>query len=78
MNYSLGSARASLPFTELTRIKVPKLSEDDIKSLTSLQTDLDIHTTEVNKTKQSINLFVDRYMKGKNTTESGMILHLDD
>ena len=63
MNYSLGSARASLPFTELTRIKAPKLSEDDIKSLTLLQNDLDIHTTEVNKTKQSINLFVERYMK---------------
>lgn len=75
MNYSLGSARASLPFTELTRIKAPKLSEDDINNLTLLQTDLDKHTTEVNTVKENINQFVERYMKGKVTINTEMASH---
>ena len=63
MNYSLGSARASLPFSELTRIKAPKLSEDDIKSLNKLQDSLDKYATQVNTVKQNINGFVEQYMK---------------
>lgn len=65
MNYSLGSARASLPFSELTRIKAPRLSNDDIKSLNTLQYRLNNYEAESNKVKLSINEYVDRYMKGK-------------
>ena len=81
MNYSLGSARASLPFSELTRIKAPKLSEDDIKSLNKLQNSLDKFATQVNKVRQNINGFVEQYMKGtkelqatkqKNSTDCGL------
>lgn len=65
MNYSLGSARASLPFSELTRIKAPKLSEDDIKSLNKLQHSLDKYASQVNTIRQNINGFVEQYMKEK-------------
>lgn len=65
MNYSLGSARASLPFSELTRIKAPKLSEADIKSLNKLQGKLDKYATQVNSVRQNINGFVEQYMKEK-------------
>ena len=65
MNYSLGSARASLPFSELTRIKAPKLSEDDIKSLNTLQANLDESTTQVNTVRQNINRYMEQYMETK-------------
>ena len=65
MNYSLGSARASLPFSELTRIKAPKLSEADIKSLNTLQFNLDEYTTQVNTIRQNINGYVEQYMETK-------------
>ncbi|MFH1031154.1 MAG: N-6 DNA methylase [Chloroflexota bacterium] len=76
LNYSLGSARASLPFSELTRIKAPKLSKDDINGLTLLQDDLDKHTTEVNKARQGINQFVEKCMSGKNPIEMATASHL--
>lgn len=65
MNYSLGSARASLPFSELTRIKVPKPSDDDIKSLHKLQENLDKYDTQVNEVKHDINSYVEQYMGTK-------------
>jgi len=76
MNYSLGSARASLPFSELTRIKAPKISEPDTTSLIALQNDLDKHTTEMNQARQSINQYVDGYMKGKPIVAKEMVSHL--
>ena len=78
MNYSLSSARASLPFSELTRIKAPKLIKEDTNSLITLQEDLDKHTTEVNQAKQSINQYVERYMKGKIIVDPSMVSHLKD
>jgi len=78
MNYSLGSARASLPFTELTRIKAPKPNDADIGNLHTLQDDLDRHTTEVNRARRSINQYVERYMKGKTTIESAIATHLSE
>lgn len=72
MNYTLGSARASLPFSELTRIKAPKLSEDDIKSLNKLQDSLDKYATQVNTVRQNINGFVEQYMKGKKESSFGV------
>ncbi|MFC1943381.1 N-6 DNA methylase, partial [Chloroflexota bacterium] len=65
MNYSLSSARANLPFSELTRIKAPKLSEDDIKSLNTLQSSLDESTTQVNTVRRNINGYVEQYMETK-------------
>ena len=64
MNYSLGSARANLPFSELTRIKTPKLSQGDIRSLNKFQGSLDKYLTKVNTVRQNINGFVEQYMKG--------------
>ena len=40
MNYSLSSARASLPYSELIRIKIPKLSESDMQEIKTLEKDL--------------------------------------
>jgi len=72
MNYSLGSARANLPFTELARIKTPKLSESDIKSLSTLEEELDKYAVEVNKVRQSIDEYVDCYMGNKKDSEEGI------
>ena len=63
MNYSLGSARANLPFTELVRIKIPKLSQPDIEGLSILENELDKFSGEVNKVKQRIGEYVDCSME---------------
>ena len=65
MNYSLGSARASLPFSELTRIKTPKPSEGDLESLNKLQLELEKYDTQVNAIRQNINSHVEQYMESK-------------
>jgi len=62
MNYSLSSARANLPFSELIRIKAPKLSDSDIKNLNQLQQRHDNYSTEVNTVKTEINSYVGRSM----------------
>jgi len=70
MNYSLGSARASLPFTELARIKTPKLSEEDLESLLRLENQLDESATEVNRMRKSIDEYVDCYMGSEKVDKS--------
>jgi len=64
MNYSLSSARACLPFSELIRIKIPKPSNNDVKILNSLQTTLYKRAVDVNEARQKISDFTKRYLKG--------------
>lgn len=40
VNYSLSSARANLPFSELIRIKIPKPTKKDLALLQSLESEL--------------------------------------
>lgn len=54
MNYSLGSARASLPYEELIRIKIPKPNEESLLALKELQLKLDEYLTKFNTTKADI------------------------
>jgi len=61
-----------LPFTELARIKTPKLSESDIKSLSILEDELDKHAVEVNKVRQSIDEYVDCYMGNKRIAKKAL------
>ena len=42
MNYSLSSSRASLPFDELIRIKIPKPTQYDVEKLKKLERELEI------------------------------------
>ncbi len=49
MNYSLSSARASLPFSELMRIKIPKLGDKDLEELRRLEFDLNDQLEKTSK-----------------------------
>jgi hypothetical protein len=62
MNYSLSSARASLPFSELTRIKIPKPTLQDIEVLNSLQETFDDSSAQMFEARRNINSFADRYI----------------
>jgi len=54
MNYSISSARASLPYEELIRIKIPKPNEKELTKLRKLQEELDEFMTKFNKVKDEI------------------------
>lgn len=54
MNYSLSSARASLPFSELIRIKIPKPSEEQIKKLIGLDEKLQERLMETDRIKKEV------------------------
>lgn len=62
MNYSLSSARANLPFSELMRIKIPKPKQEDINNLQKFEKLLDNCHTETNKVKKSIEEYIERYL----------------
>lgn len=47
MNYSLASSRASLPFSQLTRIRIPTTGETDVTKLKSLEGEIDHHADKV-------------------------------
>ncbi len=49
MNYSLSSARASLPFDELTRIVIPAPTQDDVPRLQELQREIRAYADKVNE-----------------------------
>lgn len=65
MNYSLSSARASLPFSELQRIKVPKPSTKQINELVALDKKLQDQLMETNKIKKEIEKYTDSHIKPK-------------
>jgi type I restriction enzyme M protein len=54
MNYSLSSARASLPFDELVRIKIPKPSQEQVEKLVDLDTQLQSKLIETDKLKWEV------------------------
>lgn len=69
MNYSLGSARASIPFTELARIKIPKPEKDVIKDLTLLDTNYDDYMSKANDVKKRVADVVGKYVPQKDSAE---------
>lgn len=54
MNYSLSSARASLPYTELVRIKIPKPSPEQVKKLVRMDNELQEKLLEANHLKKGV------------------------
>lgn len=66
MNYSLSSARASLPFSELIRIKIPKPSSQQIKKLVELDEQLQDKLIETDKIKKKVSEYTNAYIKPKN------------
>jgi len=54
MNYSLSSARASLPFSELTRIKIPKPTAEEIELLNNLDNKLQKKLMETNELQKKV------------------------
>ncbi len=63
MNYSLSSARASLLFSELVRIKIPKPTNENIKKLTMLDKELQNTLMETDKIKKEIEKHVTKNIK---------------
>jgi len=57
MNYSLSSARACLPFDELKRIKIPKISKNQTAKLIELDKLMQEKLQETNKVKDKIYSF---------------------
>ncbi|MCC8399399.1 MAG: hypothetical protein LN563_02325 [Rickettsia endosymbiont of Platyusa sonomae] len=62
MNYSLSSARASLPFSELIRIKIPKLNDKDIKEVKNLEKGLIKQLQESSDNFEKINRIVSKLL----------------
>jgi len=54
MNYSLSTARASLPFSELTRIKIPKPTAEEIELLNNLDNKLQKKLMETNELQKKV------------------------
>ena len=67
MNYSLAATRAALPYNELVRIKIPKLSSDEITLLDSVSEQLQ----EAIKSQKEVEQKIDQITKGyiKHTTD---------
>jgi type I restriction enzyme M protein len=56
MNYSLSSARANLPFSELTRIKIPMPQNSERQKLIKLERELNKGLSQVHKISHQIDL----------------------
>lgn len=54
MNYSISSARASLPFSELVRIKIPMPDQNEMKKLAKLEKELNDGLSKTNKISKEI------------------------
>jgi type I restriction enzyme M protein len=65
MNYSLSSARASLPFSEIVRIKIPKPTKNEIKNLAELDAQLQNKLMETNEIKDKLQKYTDKNIKPK-------------
>lgn len=65
MNYSLSSARASLPFSELTRIKIPKPTPKETKKIKSLERTFDRRLAETDVIKGEIRELAGKYIHKK-------------
>ena len=75
MNYSLSSARASLPFSELIRIKIPKPSQDQIEKLVELDKQLQSKLIETDKIKKDVLDYTNSQIQSKNKENPQ---HLED
>ena len=62
MNYSLSSARANLPVSELMRIKIPKPTANDITALQGLETEVEKYSSKVNTVNKQIAQYVEKYL----------------
>lgn len=67
MNYSVSSARASLPFSELIRIKIPKPSFEQIEELVKLDKGLQEKLAETDVLKKKVYECADSQIKPKAT-----------
>lgn len=67
MNYSLSSARASLPFSELVRIKIPKPSSEQITKLVELDKKLQEKLMETDGIKKKVADYTNTQIKPKVT-----------
>jgi hypothetical protein len=56
MNYSLASARANRPFSELTRIKIPMPQNSERQKLIKLERELNKGLSQVHKISHQIDL----------------------
>lgn len=65
MNYSLSSARASLPFNELIRIKIPKPNKIHLDKLLALDKELQKKLMEANKVKEKFEKYTDSQIDTK-------------
>ena len=63
MNYSLAATRASLPFSELIRIKIPKPSVDEVKLLALAEKQLQEAVKLQKEAEQEIDQIVKDYIK---------------
>ena len=59
MNYSLSSARASLPFDALTRIEIPKPTEPDIHLLNKMEEEMETLTKKATEISEKINNYTE-------------------
>lgn len=62
MNYSLSSARASLPFEELIRIKIPKPSSDELRQFASIEQEANEYENKAYQKKSILGELVSEYV----------------
>lgn len=68
MNYSLSSARASLPYSELIRIKIPSApSPSGLRMLNDLQEKIDRNLSGVYKLKDKLNQYTEEIIRSEQT-----------
>jgi type I restriction enzyme M protein len=64
MNYSISSARASLPYSELTRIKIPKPQNSQLYDLTMLEKKMNTQINKYNEVADTISKYATNKIKG--------------
>jgi len=62
LNYSLGSARANLPFSELTRIKIPKPKREHLADIGELEKKLSDYLELAHQTRHDLSKFSEVYI----------------
>lgn len=73
-NYSISSARASLPFTELVRIRIPKPDTEEMKRLAKLEKELNDGLSKSNEIAKEISNVAATSIEG----EDSNLNHLED
>lgn len=74
MNYSISSARASLPYSELVRIKIPKPASKDLAMLQKLEKELNEQLTRENEIVREISNFAANSLEVEDANPN----HLED